>query len=247
MRWVALVALATLVCAARFARADNGGVGVVAYGDPVLQPTVANRFERWLRKHGHQVNDTPMSVDAIKTLSNCFTIDDLVCARGVFDARAKTDSLVYVGVDVNGKNVTFNVYWFVKGKDAVGERRVCEKCDDNEWHALTDTMLERLTADVKVPPPPGKRPSRLGPTLVLGGGIAFIAAGGISLYYGSLGDPGDKWIYPNATPVGIALATVGAGAVIGGAIWLVQSGSPRSGPVATATRDGAYVGWVGHF
>jgi hypothetical protein len=240
MRWI--VVMLALACGVRAAFA--GEVGVVASGDETLQPAVTKRFEKWLRKHGHDVVAEPLSEDAASTLANCFTIDDLVCARGVFDARSKADTLVYVGIDVAGKNVTFNVYWFHKGKDAVGERRVCEKCGAGEWHSLTDKMLDRLAGEAT---PGGKRPSRLLPALVLGGGVATLGAGGIFLYYGSLGGPDQKYIYPNSTPVGIALAAVGIGATIGGTIWLIQTGSARSGPVASATSGGAYVGWAGRF
>jgi hypothetical protein len=240
MRWI--VVLLALVCGVRAASA--GGVGVVTSGEESLRDAVGKRFEKWLRKHGHEVEAQPLSDDAASTLANCFTIDDLVCARGVFDARSKTDTLVYVGIDLAGKNVTFNVYWFHKGKDAVGERRVCEKCEGTAWHALTDKMLERLAGEAV---PQGERPSRLGPALVFGAGIATIAAGGIFLYYGSLDGSDQKYIYPSSTPVGIALVAVGLGASIGGTIWLIQTGSSRSGPVASATRDGAYLGWAGHF
>jgi hypothetical protein len=240
MRWV--VAMFALVCGVRAASA--GEVGVVASGDETLQPAVTKRFEKWLRKHGHDVVPQPLSQDATSTLANCFTIDDLVCARGVFDARSKTETLVYVGIAVAGKNVTFNVYWFHKGKDAVGERRVCEKCQTDEWHGLTDKMLERLAGEVI---PPSKPASRLWPAVVLGGGVATMGAGAIFLYYGSLGGPDQKYIYPNSTPIGIAFAAVGLGATIGGTIWLIQTGSSQSGPVASATRGGAYLGWAGHF
>lgn len=246
MRGVA--ALIALVCAARLAHA--GKVGVVTNGEPSLQPAVVKHFEKWLRNHGHDVVDNPMSIDAINTLSNCFTLDDLACARGVFDARAKTPTLVYVGIALNGTNITFNVYWFDKDKDAVGERRVCEKCEGNAWHGLTDKMLERLGGDTtKVVYVGGneKHSSRLWPSLLMGAGIATLATGGIFFYYGSLGGADQKYIYPDSTPVGIALAAVGAGAAIGGTIWLVQSGTSRTGPVATATPGGAYLGWVGQF
>jgi hypothetical protein len=246
MRW--LGALIALTCAVRVAHA--GDVGVVTTGEPSLQPAVVKHFEKWLRKHGHNVIDSPLSVDAINTLANCFTLDDLACARGVFDARAKTPTLVYVGISLNGKNVTFNVYWFDKGKEAVGERRVCEKCEGNGWHGLTDKMLERLAGETTVVyVDKGERHgSRLWPSLVMGAGIATLAAGGIFFYYGSLDGSDQKYIYPDSTPVGIALAAVGAGAAIGGTIWLVQTGgTSRTGPVATATPGGAYVGWVGHF
>jgi hypothetical protein len=245
MRWLA--ALIALACAARAAHAD-ATIGVVASGDPSLQPAVAKRFESWLRRHGYTIAAAPMSADAINTLANCFTLDDLACARGVFETRSRTDRLVYVGIAVTGKNVTLNVYWFVRAKEAVGERRVCEKCEGDAWHGLADKMLERLAGDsTPTVRGGGKRASRLWPSVLLGAGIATMATGAIFVYYGSLDGPDQKYIYPDSTPVGIAVGAVGLGATIGGTIWLIQAGSPQSGPVASATRGGAYMGWAGRF
>jgi hypothetical protein len=242
LRVVTLIALA---CAAAPAWASE--VGVVSAGDPALQSQVATRFASWLRTHGHTVVEQPLSLDAANTLTNCFTLDDLACARGVFEAQSKTDRLVFVRSVVTGRNVTFDVYWFVRGKDAIGERRICQKCEEHAWYGLTDKMLDRLVGNRLTTRRTEERPSRLGPAILLGAGIATIAAGGIFLYYGSRDGGDQKYIYPDSTPIGIALAAVGAGGTIGGTIWLIQVGSTRSGPVASATRGGAYLGWAGHF
>jgi hypothetical protein len=85
--------------------------------------------------------------------------------------------------------------------------------------------------------------SRLGPAILLGAGIALIGGGGISLYYGL---QNGKWSYPQATPVGIGMIAAGAGATIGGAILLSQSGRTAA-PVAAITPDSAYIGWVTRF
>jgi hypothetical protein len=245
-------AVIVLLCAAGIAHAD---VGVVATGDGARPREVGEHVEKWLSKRGFAVFHAPLSADALDTLVNCFTLEDLVCARGVVDARSKADALVFVRVDTAGKNVTFNLYWFAKDSAPVGERRVCEKCEGTSWHALTDTMLDRLVGDVTVERRGdgdrggrggASRPSRLGPSLLLGSGVALLAAGGIFAYYGSLDGPNQKYVYPNATPIAIGLGTVGLGATIGGAIWLWQSGA-SSGPVASATRGSGYVGWVSRF
>jgi len=244
MRLVTVVV--ALVCAASEARADD--VGIIVGGDGEAHAEVGARIESWLRARGMTVVAAPLSTDATNTLTNCFTLDDLVCARGVFEARSRTDTLVFVRIDARGKNATFNLYWFVKGKAPVGERRVCESCDAQARRALTDTMLQRTVAvtsgggagDSEA------RGSRLGPSLLLGAGVALLATGGIFLYYGSLDGANQKYVYPNASPIGIGIGTVGLGAAVGGAIWLWQSG-PSSGPVASATRGGAYVGWAGRF
>lgn len=247
------VVVIALVFASRSAHAGRE-VGIIATGDSARRGEVSERVAGWLRERGFMVVAAPLSTDAVETLTNCFTLEDLVCARGVFDARSKAESLVFVRIDPAGKNVTFNLYWFAKGKPPVGERRVCEKCTAPAWHELTATMLDRLAGDAVPGGDRGRgadgasegRPSRLGPSILLGAGVAMLAVGGIFLYYGSLDDADQKYIYPESTPVAIALGTVGLGATIGGTIWLIQTGS-SSGPVASATRGGAYVGWVGHF
>jgi len=85
--------------------------------------------------------------------------------------------------------------------------------------------------------------SRVGPALLLGSGIGLIGAGGIALYFGL---QNGKYEYPQATPVGIGLLAAGAGATIGGAILLSQSGR-TSAPVAAIAPGGGYVGWVTRF
>jgi hypothetical protein len=246
------VAVIGLLCAVSVAHAD---VGVVATGDGARPREVGKHVESWLAKRGFAVVEAPLSGDALDTLVNCFTLEDLVCARGVVDARNKADALVFVRVDTAGKNVTLNLYWFTAGNAPVGERRVCEKCEGTAWQAPTDTMLERLVGDAPMVRKGdgdrggragGSQPSRLGPSLLLGAGVVMLATGGIFAYYGARDGADQKYIYTNATPIGIGLGAVGLGATVGGAIWLWQSGS-SSGPVASATRGGAYVGWVSRF
>jgi hypothetical protein len=88
--------------------------------------------------------------------------------------------------------------------------------------------------------------SRLWPSVLLGTGIAALAAGSIYLYYGSLGGPDQKYTYPDSTPIGIGFVAVGVGATISGAILLAQSGG-SSGPVAALAPRGGYVGWWTRF
>jgi hypothetical protein len=225
----------------------------------------------------------------------------------VVEARSKAESVVFARIEPVGKDLTFTTYWFVKGHEVISERRVCEQCGDDDWQALTDTMMKTLAgsqvetgklsldsepsglmvmidnSEVGATPyehelPVGKHSialtqagvivarkdveihegktkrlmietgadehhSRLGPAILLGAGIALIGGGGISLYYG-LQD--GKWSYPQATPVGIGMIAAGAGATIGGAILLSQSGRSAA-PVAAVTSDSAYIGWVTRF
>src|SRR5947208_1920946 len=138
-----LVAALALVLATSSARADDA-VAVIVTGDATLQTKLVNHVQRWLEKHGHKVADESLSADAITTIDNCFVIGDPACARGVIEARAKATSVIYARVEVGkaGKNVTLTAYWFVRGHEPIGERRVCEKCTADAWRGVADTMMD---------------------------------------------------------------------------------------------------------
>lgn len=222
------------------ARADAPDVGVIVSG---AQPPLKPHVQDWVRAKGYALVATPLGKDATNTLDNCFVLEDIKCARGVFDARARSASLIYIGVDAEA----VTIYWFVKDRDPIGHKLPCAGCDVT---ALVDGELAKLSASqtslpvTKRPP----KPSKLWPSVLLGTGIAAMATGGVFLYYG-LGISGadEKFIYPDSTPLGIALAAVGGGATIGGILLLSGSGSSSSGPVAAVSPGGGFVGWVGHF
>ncbi len=236
---VALVLLA-VVSLAGSARADAPDVGViVSGGQPPLKPHVQD----WVRARGYALVGTPLGKDATNTFDNCFVLEDIKCARGVFDARARSASLIYIGVDADA----VSIYWFVKDREPTGGKYPCAGCD---VAALVDAELGKLAATQTALPvtkhPP--KPSKLWPSVLLGTGIVSVAAGGVFLYYG-LGISGadEKFIYPDSTPIGIALAAVGGGATIGGIILLSGTSSSGSGPVASVSPRGGFVGWAGHF
>jgi hypothetical protein len=255
MRVLAICCIVLAVTAAR-ARADEA-VGVVVTGDPTLAPEVQAHLEDWLRTHTHARIASPLPREVINLIENCFLLDDQECARKVVEARSTADGLVFARIATKGKDVSFSVYWFVKGHAANGERRVCERCTKAAWHALADRTMETLATSghtelVRHPSsrPPHERPhhgSRLWPGVLLATGIAAAGSGAIFLYYGSLGGPDQKYIYPDSTPVGIGLLAVGIGATIGGAILLHQAGTTSSGPVVSVGPGGAYVGWAHGF
>ena len=315
---VLVVASLVVAVAAGAARADD--VGVVVTGDPGMQDEVAEHLQRWLTKHGHTVADAPLSQDAVDTIANCFVVNDPGCARGVVEARSKAPSVIYAHVEraKSRDHVTLTAYWFVKGHDAIGERRECEKCSSDAWRGMADTMMDVLAsgsqlrqgrldlrsrpsglivlldnAQIGVTPiermlPAGHHViklvhegrtvaqrqvdisgdettrvvlkakldrgdqhaseggSRLGPILMLIGGGAMLGTGLGFVYVGERGGPDTKYIYPDSTPIGIGLGVVGAGAVLGGALWLAQSGH-HSAPVAAIHGNGGYVGWITWF
>ena len=304
--------------AARPARAEE--VGVVVTGDAGMQDEVAAHLQRWLAKHGHTIAAAPLSQDAVDTIANCFAVNDPGCARGVVEARSKAPSVVYAHVEhgKTGDHVTLTAYWFVKGHDAIGERRECDKCSNDAWRGMADTMMDVLASgsqlhqgrlelrsrpsglivvldntQIGVTPierdlPAGRHAiklvrdgrtvarrqvdissdettrvvldarldhggehphegsSKLGPLFMLIGGGAMLGTGLGFIYVGERGGPNTKYIYPDSTPIGIGLGVVGAGAVLGGALWLAQSGH-HSAPVAAIRDHGAYVGWFTWF
>ena len=92
-----------------------------------------------------------------------------------------------------------------------------------------------------------ERPSRLLPmSLLIGGGAAVVTGAGlIALSPGP--DPKHRYYY-RTWPAGIAVAGAGTVAVSLGAYWLwFRSPRATSAPVASVTRDAAYIGWLGRF
>lgn len=233
------VAVVLLVVASlgAVARADAPDVGVVS-----ADKAMRTHAQSWVRKRGYVVVGTPLSKDATNTFDNCFVIEDVKCAKGVFDARARSASLIYIGVDA--EHVT--IYWFVKDREPTGGKHACAGCN---VAALIDRELDALAgAQPDLPVTKIVKPSKLWPSVLLGTGIATLATGGVFLYYG-LGISGadEKYVYPPSTPIGLALAAVGGGATIGGIILLKQAGASSSGPVASVSPSGGFVGWAGRF
>jgi len=124
------------------AQADNS-VGLLVTGEVLKVPT-QNQAEKWLRDHDRRVVANALPPEAIKTLLNCFVIDDAKCSRGLVDARATTDSLVTVRIDVVSKkerDVRLSIDWFVKGRNPVSARRTCEECTEAVLRTTVDAML----------------------------------------------------------------------------------------------------------
>jgi hypothetical protein len=144
-----LFASFVLVLLASHARAGNNDVGVVVVGEATMQPQLAAQLEGWLRQHGHQLVPAPLPPDAINTLQDCFVIEDEVCARKVVEKRSKTQHVVFAKVDVKAdstdKTVTLTAYWFDKGRDAIAERRYCERCTDITLRSTADELMAALT------------------------------------------------------------------------------------------------------
>ncbi len=132
----------------------GGDVGVVVVGEATMQPQMAAQLEQWLRQHGHQLAPAPMPPDAINTLIDCFVIEDESCARKVVEKRSKTQAVVFARVDLKvsddkpERTVTLTAYWFEKNRDAIAERRYCERCTDVTLRSTADELMAALTVNL---------------------------------------------------------------------------------------------------
>ncbi|HEY5947662.1 MAG TPA: PEGA domain-containing protein [Kofleriaceae bacterium] len=121
----------------------NKSVGLLVTGDYLKAPT-QTQAEKWFRDHDQKVVTNALPADAVKTLMDCFVIDDPKCSRGLIDARATTDSLVSIRIDIvskKDKDVRLTIDWFVKGRNPVSARRTCEDCTENVLRTTVDAML----------------------------------------------------------------------------------------------------------
>lgn len=227
-----LVALLVVALAAP-ARADESkqddrAVGVIVQGGGSLRSKVAGHLAKRLRREGYTAVEEPLGAEALNTLANCFIIEDLACARGVVEARAKTPRLVFARIDDTTGEVTIDVTWFSHGRAPIAAKTACSDCTVT-WKDHTGDLLTKLMAQAEMPvftepdePEQPRKPrsvwSKLLPRVLVGVGAATLITGGILLYYGLRDGPEHKYVYPSLTPVGITLIAVGGGAVIGGII-----------------------------
>jgi hypothetical protein len=121
----------------------KGTVGVLVTGDVLKGPT-QTQAEKWLREHDQTVVTNALPAAAVKTLLDCFVIDDPKCSRGLIDARATTDSFVAIRIDVvskKDKDIRLTVDWFTKGRNPVSARRTCEDCTESVLRTTVDAIL----------------------------------------------------------------------------------------------------------
>jgi hypothetical protein len=254
MTRVAVILAVLLVAPA--VRAEVPDVGVVVVGDTPLHAKLRDHVQAWIKSQHFALVKSPMSVDAASSFDNCFVIDDMKCARGVFDNRARSATLIYVGYDpgdpANHVEPSLNLYWFTKDQPTSGGKVPCPRCDTG-FAPIVDSELTKLHgmhADLPVSVRP-KGPSKVVPYLLLGTGVASLATGGVFLFYGTYGtaihDKFHKFTYPDAILPGIAFSAVGVGVTIGGIILLKQASARHSAPIASVGPGHAYVGWVTEF
>lgn len=273
-------ALLLVAALAGVAHAD-GKTGVVVTGESKLQAPLANAIGSWLRAHNRETMDGPLDPDAINTIVDCFVIEDFACARNIIDRRAKSESIVFARVEVAKKgggsrdDVAVSAYWFVKGHDAVVERRVCERCTNAALKETAETMLKTLAAATEPqhhepehvapppPPPPVEKPAPVvvvappppPPTVVehhrdralpIAVGVAGVVAVIAAVPLLMHDDDGMHPTYRDTKPAGVVVGLAGL-ALIGVDVWLWTRGGKQEGPTVAATAHGAVVGWMGRF
>lgn len=145
MRAVFVIVLALVVLTwPRLAAAER--VGLVVLGDSSAKST-REAAANWFHAHNDEAVTNALPKDAIKTLQDCFVVDDPKCSRSVIDARATENSVVTIRVEVSSKknkDVRLTIDWFIKGQNAISSRRTCDACSDSALKLTLDAMLTDL-------------------------------------------------------------------------------------------------------
>ena len=152
-------ALAVWLSLSASVAAAEGRTGVVVTGDARLQAPLAATLEGWLRAHNRETFSAPLDADAINTIVDCFVIEDQACARAIIDKRARSENVVFARIDAapakkgSGRDITISALWFVKGHDAIAERRVCEHCGTDSVRSTAEAMMKALAASADMQKP----------------------------------------------------------------------------------------------
>jgi hypothetical protein len=241
-----LVALVALALGAEAHAAP--AAGVIVTGEPTLQGAIQAHAGKWLSEHGFGLVEAPLG-DRARSLVDCLVIEDLGCAKKVFEYEAKSDVL-FIRVDLVASSETRELaltgHWFTKGAMPTAEKRACKGCDDGALRVAVGRLLDALIKVERKRVPAARGGSRLAPALAIGAGAGLLAGGAAYLYYGRLSGPDDPYRYPDATKIGVALTATGAVALVGGALWWrrvrpVERGS-RWAPIALVAGGVAALG-----
>lgn len=124
-------------------------VGVVVPGTDVVQSKTEAAVIAWLGKQKIDIASTALDKDGMLTLSNCLAIADMACARGVVEARAKSDSVVVIVAQASGpkkkRDLQLSAYWITKQHDVVSLQRMCSHCTDDVLPTTIDSLMVDLS------------------------------------------------------------------------------------------------------
>lgn len=141
----ALVITAFVFALGARAAAAAPDTGLVVIGDQAQREPVWHALEQWLLHHGHAVQREPLDQDGVATIASCLQMEDRACARGVVEKRARTDGVVFAQVETTKEHaIALDVYWIVKGHEAVAERRACEDCTPDALDGTVDAIMNVL-------------------------------------------------------------------------------------------------------
>lgn len=130
------------------ARAD---VGVIVTGDASLRAPLAAHVEAWLRDHNHALALGSLPATAVASIQACLARSDEACARQIVDQRVTAETFVLAHVEVTAavdgtRNITLTGYWLRRGKDAIADRRYCERCTEQTLRQSAYDLMTALSA-----------------------------------------------------------------------------------------------------
>ena len=267
---LALAVGALFAAPAALAHADS--ISLVVGGEPGITPAVTDAVATWMKDHDHHALLDSLLPAARNKLVDCFLAADEACAKEIV-APAHVDKLIFVMVDVvrdeatDTNNITLTGWLFdATGTVHAAERRFCEKCRTTTLATSAESLADALigpgdhatTNSLTTLPPPGPKVPADGPVAskskapyaLIGVGGAAVIAGVVLLATNEsappLGNPQPKTLRDD-TALGITVGAAGLVAVGVGAYWLLHHPHATSRPVAAATGDSIYVGWLGSF
>ena len=127
---------------------DEATVGVVVMGEPTMHAPVLAQVQGWLQDHRYALIAAPFATSESNRLVDCLVIEDMTCARAVFESESRSDTVVVARVETGPGNQTREVglttYWFVRDRAPVVNNRACKACRDEALHAAVSSMMEAL-------------------------------------------------------------------------------------------------------
>lgn len=157
-------------------------------------------------------------------------LGELVEQAGRGGGRLRIRGAPSLAIDLDGKPAG---ELLLERELPAGKHEIVFRRGRAKLEARSVEITEGATVDVDAPAAPPRRRSRALPAMLVVGGLAAAAVGGVFVYYGSLDGPDAPYLYRNATAIGIPLAVTGAFALGAGAsLWLSAGGESANVGVA---------------